>query len=106
MIPFAKPTMVGKELKYIEEAIKGASTKQEAGRGHGLPSIIKILKDMHSNIFIISRKGAIYINGTDKYMSGNIIYTADEFTKLDGTLVSFQIFYPINGVDIYKEGYL
>jgi hypothetical protein len=94
------------DVEYIEEAINGASTKPEGGRGHGLPSIIKILKDMHSNIFIISGKGAIYIKGTDKYMTSNILYNADEYTKLKGTLVSFQISHPINYVNIYEKGYL
>lgn len=94
------------DTEYIEDAISGVSTKPEDDRGHGLPSTIKILKDMHSDIFIISGKGGIYINGTGKYMDGNILYNADEYSELKGTLIAFQIMHPINGVNIYKEGYL
>jgi hypothetical protein len=40
------------------KAITGTSTKPEGRRGNGLPSTIKILKDMNSDILIVSGKGA------------------------------------------------
>ncbi len=46
----------------ISAAIKGKSTKLEKGRGRGLPSTLKILKSLNSDVLIVSGKGAIYLN--------------------------------------------
>ena len=34
------------------------------------------------------------------------IYNLDEFSSLDGTLISFQMHLPIHHIDIYEGGYL
>ena len=90
----------------IRDAVGGISTKPEGGRGHGLPSTTKILKDMNSDILIVSGGGAAYLNGTDKYLNEDMLYNLDEFSSLDGTLISFQMHLPIHHIDIYEGGYL
>ncbi|MEM0143231.1 MAG: hypothetical protein QXL94_04695 [Candidatus Parvarchaeum sp.] len=94
------------DVDCIKEALTGTSTSPEYGRGHGLPSTTKILKAINSDIFIVSGNGAIYLNGTDKYLKEDIAYTTDEFAQLGGTLISFQIHLPIKHIDIYRPGYL
>ena len=90
----------------LTSAIKGTSTKKEGGRGRGLPSTIKILKALNSDIWIVSGKGAIYLNGTDKYLKEDRVYRLDDSLGLNGTLISFRIHPPINQVNIYEGGYL
>lgn len=99
-------TKNNKDCESIKEAVSGKSTKPEGGRGYGLPSTTKILKDMNSDILIISGKGALYLNGTNKYVNGDILYNLTDHSKLDGTLVTFQTYFPVKNVDIYKGGYL
>ena len=94
------------DSECIKRAITGTSTKPEGGRGHGLPSIIKILKDMNSDILIVSGKGAAYLSGSDKYVNGQVLYELEDYMALDGTLIAFQMYSPIKIIDIYKEGYL
>jgi hypothetical protein len=94
------------DLDCIKEAINGVSTKPDAGRGHGLPSTTKILTAMNSDVLIVSGSGAVYLNGTDKYLKGDKTYVLGEDRALDGTLISFRMHLPIKAVDIYKSGYL
>ncbi len=95
-----------KDSDCIKQAITGTSTEKEGGRGHGLPSITKILKEMNGDVFIVSGNGALYLNGTDKYVNKDISYNLDGDVALKGTLISFQVHLPIKAVDIYKRGYL
>lgn len=90
----------------IKQAIAGTSTKKDEGRGHGLPSTVNILKEMNGDIIIVSGRGALYLNGTNKYVKEDISYDLDEDLALNGTLISFQVHLPIKAVDIYKSGYL
>ncbi len=95
-----------KDSECIKQATTGTSTKKDGGRGHGLPSTIKILKAMNGDVFIVSGRGALYLNGTDKYVNEDISYDLDEDFALNGTLISFQVHIPIKAVDIYKDDYL
>ncbi len=94
------------DAKCIVEATKGKSTKPEGGRGRGLPSTIKILKALKSDIVVVSGKGAVYLNGTDKYLKGDTEYRLDESLELHGTLISFRLHTPIPSINIYEDGYL
>jgi hypothetical protein len=95
-----------KDVEYIKKATEGISTKEGGGRGHGLPSICKIIKDMNGDILIVSGNGALYINGTDKYLKEDMVYSLSDSLKLGGTLVSLRLHMPINPVDFYKDDYL
>lgn len=90
----------------IKRATTGTSAKKEGGRGHGLPSTTKIIKEMNGDLLVVSGKGALYLNGTNKYVKEDISYELDDDTALNGTLISFQVHLPIRSVDIYKDGYL
>lgn len=86
---------------YVGMALEGKSTKEEKGRGWGLPTTIKILKAMNSDIFIVSGKGAIYLTGTNKYLKGDTVYKLSDVLELSGTLIAFQIHLPLKHVSIY-----
>lgn len=103
---FADAGIKRKSGECIREAVTGTSTKPEAGRGHGLPSTTKILKEMNCDILIVSGQAAFYLNGTNKYLEEDTLYELDEPSKLNGTLVSFQMYLPTKKVDIYRPGYL
>lgn len=103
---FADAGIRRSDKECIKESVTGTSTKPEGGRGHGLPSIIKILKAMNCDILIVSGKGALYLNGTNKYLKEDVLYKLDEFSKFDGTLISFQAYFPTKSVNIYEAGYL
>jgi hypothetical protein len=94
------------DQECIKESVTGTSTKPEGGRGHGLPSTISILKAINCDILIVSRNAALYINGTNKYLKEDIIYELDDLSKLEGTLVSFQAYFPTKTVNIFEGGYL
>ena len=95
-----------KDSDCIKQAITGTSTKPEGGRGHGLPSTTKILKAMNGDVLLVSGKGALYLNGTNKYVQEDISYDLDDDMALNGTLISFRLHLPIKTVDIYKDDYL
>lgn len=89
------------DSQYVGMALEGKSTKEEKGRGWGLPTTIKILKAMNSDIFIVSGKGAIYVTGTNKYLKGDTVYKLSDDLELSGTLIAFQIHLPLKHVSIY-----
>jgi hypothetical protein len=82
----------------IIEAINGLSTKIEPGRGTGLGSTIRILLEgLDSQIFLVSGKGAVYL---DKY--SRIRYNLTHKMKLDGTLIGMRVPYPSPVINIYN----
>ena len=90
----------------IRQATEGISTKKDGGRGHGLYSTTRIIREMNGDILIVSGNGAMYINGTNKYVKRDILYDLDNDTGLKGTLISFRVYLPIKAFDIYTGGYL
>ena len=100
------PTSGASDSDCIKQATEGTSTKKDGGRGHGLPSTTKIIKEMNGDIFIVSGNGGLYLNGTNKYVDNDMLYSLDDDTELNGTLISFRVHIPIKAFDIYKRGYL
>lgn len=78
------------DANAVVGAIRGASTKQkEEGRGMGLGSTMNlIVHGLGGEIFIASRKGAVFLSIGKKQ-----IYTLPDDLRFDGTLVSFRIPY-------------
>ena len=91
------------DTEYLKMALSGKSTKSEdEGRGSGLPSTTNILRAINSDVLIVSGTAAIYLNGTNKYLNVDVLYTLDDSLRLSGTLIGFQIHLPIKHVDIYE----
>lgn len=80
----------------IDKAVNGFSTKDDEfkHRGWGINTIVKIFTEgAQGEIFIASRKGAIYINQDDP-----LLYKLGDKYRIDGTLISLRI--PKSSVDI------
>ena len=81
----------------IIEAVKGASTKQEKGRGYGLSTNVEMFRDIGGEVFIASGYGAIYV---DK--GGVIPYTLDDSSRMEGTLISLRVRDRARVVNVYE----
>jgi hypothetical protein len=86
------------DYKAIAEALNGLSTKDDDGRGFGLSSTTNLfVKGLNSQIMIISRYGACYIDD-----EGTKYYSLYDNHKWDGTIIGLRVFLPIPKIDIYK----
>ena len=68
-----KPMQIGKTMhRKLEEGLPKVSTEEIVAQikeeGHGLYSTTRIIKEMNGDIFIVSGNGAMYMNGTNKYV--------------------------------------
>ena len=68
-----KPMQVGKTMhRKLEEGLPKVSTEEIVAQikeeGHGLYSTTRIIKKMYGDILIVSGNGAMYMNGTNKYV--------------------------------------
>jgi hypothetical protein len=80
----------------ILQAIKGASTKPERGRGYGLSTNVEMFRDIGGEVFIASGYGAIYVD------KGSVIpYTLDNSSRMEGTLISLRVEDRARVVNVY-----
>ncbi|CAG1020062.1 hypothetical protein DOJK_00054 [Patescibacteria group bacterium] len=87
------------DANAIQKAISGLSTKDKS-RGYGLNTSINIyVNGVGGSLLLISRNGAFYLKNDDD--SGRKLYSLSSEYKLDGTLITFRIPYPVKEVNIY-----
>ena len=85
------------EDEALQEAVNGLSTKSKE-RGYGLSSNLTLFtKGLHGEIFIVSRKGALYIQKNQQKL-----YKLQGIHALEGTLISVRIPFPAPQVNIYE----
>ena len=71
----------------IEQAVNGVSTQGEFNhRGWGLNNIVKMYKEANGEIFIASRRGAIYLSSNETNL-----YPLNNKYNMVGTLISLRI---------------
>jgi len=81
----------------ILQAVRGASTKPEKGRGYGLSTNVEMFRDIGGEVFIASGYGAIYVD------KGSVIpYSLNESSRMEGTLISLRVEDRPRIVNIYE----
>ena len=76
----------GAHTGAIMDAIRGASTKPEVGRGYGLSTNVEMFRDIGGEVLIVSGNGAIYLD------KGSIVpYMLNMTSRMDGTLISLRV---------------
>ena len=71
--------------RAISDAIRGASTKREGGRGFGLSSNVEMFRDAGGEVLIVSGFGAVYV-----HKGGVMAYRLTQKNEMDGTLISLR----------------
>ncbi|MBS3058098.1 MAG: ATP-binding protein [Candidatus Diapherotrites archaeon] len=95
---FSKHGMVFEDSDAILEAINGLSTKGKE-RGFGLGSNLKVFtQGLPGEMLIVSGKGAAFFKANEPTK----LYILQDKYKLEGTLISVRIPYPVKEVDIYE----
>ena len=81
----------------ITDAIRGLSTKKEAGRGYGLDSSVKIFLELGGQVLVVSGYGAVYLDSQEMKC-----YRLTTKHRMAGTLISLRVRDIHKTVDIYK----
>lgn len=90
------------DCEAIIAAINGTSTKKDEGRGMGLGSSVNLLTNgLNGQVLIVSRKGLVYLDGSDKECLMKTLYELEESLSHQGTMIAVRIPFPSGKIDPY-----
>jgi anti-sigma regulatory factor (Ser/Thr protein kinase) len=74
------------DCEAIQKALEGWSTKETEGRGRGLGTTWRIIRELEGEAILYSRKAGIFTTN-----AGTTLYSVDNRIQFDGTMVAFRV---------------